>query len=80
MDSERIQRHIKHLLEEVEEEDVGINLFRLHCQCEDELEFFSASDRARVIKIFDRMMKDSEQHKKLLQTVIEHLGEKLNAR
>lgn len=63
----------KVLLQEVEEEDIGISLLLNFYQNEDELCFFSPTDRMRIKKILRTLSEDSYRHKEILMRILESL-------
>lgn len=77
MNSEQLKGLINRVLADVEEEDIGISLLSRHYQNQDELSFFNETDRKTVHQILEKLSKDSEQHKKMLQELVDFLGEKL---
>jgi len=78
MNSEQLHGMINRILADVEEEDVGISLLSRHYQNQDELSLFNEADRKTVYQILEKLSKDSEQHKRMLQELIDFLGEKLH--
>jgi len=78
MNSEKLRSLINTILADVEEEDIGISLLSRHYQNQDELSFFSEADRKTVHQILEKLSQDSEQHKRMLQELVEFLGEKLH--
>jgi len=78
MNSEQLRQMINRILTDVEEEDIGISLLSRHYQNRDELSFFNETDREAVRQILEKLSKDSERHKTMLQDLIEFLGEKLH--
>ncbi|HCM41977.1 MAG TPA: hypothetical protein DIS66_01495 [Candidatus Omnitrophica bacterium] len=78
MNSEQLRQMINRILTDVEEEDIGISLLSRHYQNREELSFFTETDREAVRQILEKLSKDSERHKAMLQDLIEFLGEKLH--
>ena len=78
MKKEEIKEIIERLLQEIEEEDIGISLFTTFFQNEDELRFFKESDREQVLKILRKLSEDSKQHKGILEKIIAELGKKIH--
>ncbi|OGW72756.1 MAG: hypothetical protein A2Y02_02175 [Omnitrophica bacterium GWA2_52_12] len=76
MKKKDIDAMINRLLTEIEEEDVGISLFNTFYQNEDELSFFSDTDRGRVLAILKKLADDSLGHKAMLEKIITALGKK----
>lgn len=76
MTKEKIRAMIDKLLGEIEEEEIGISLFTTHFSNEEELEFFSPTNRETVKKILTRVTEDSGRHKKLLEKIVGLLGAK----
>ena len=74
---EKIKEMIDKLLTEIEEEEVGISLFTTHYRNQEELNFFKSPDKQRVMQIIERITADSNKHKKLLETLVGHLGKKM---
>lgn len=74
MDKQKSKEMIEHLLQEIEEEDIGISLFTTYYQVEEELRFFKEADRERVSLILKKLAEDSRHHKKILSKIIERLG------
>ena len=64
------------LLREIEEEDIGISLFSTFYQDENDLRFFKAEDRERVLKILKKLSEDSRRHKTMLLKIISRFEEK----
>ena len=54
MKKEETKEIINKLLTEIEEEDIGISLFSIFCQSENDLQFFKEEDRVRVLKILKK--------------------------
>lgn len=77
MKKEEIKASIEKLLSEVEEEDIGISLLSFY-QNQEELCFFAEMDRERVLKILEKLSKDSQRHKTILNEVIVKLETKLH--
>ncbi|MCB9799620.1 MAG: hypothetical protein H6757_02540 [Candidatus Omnitrophica bacterium] len=75
MDKPKIKAVISKLLQEIEEEDVGISLLTTHYQEVNELTFFKGKDREKVIRILRQLSEDSREHKKILERIIMLLGE-----
>ncbi len=69
---------IQKILAEVEEEDVGISLLSRQYQNEEELNFFSKEDQEKICLTLERLAQDSERHKKMLQKLVDFLGEQLH--
>jgi len=78
MKKEKINQLIETLLEEMQEEDIGISLFTTHYQDEEELKFFKPPDRDRVGKILKKLSDDSKAHKKILGKIIAYLEQKIS--
>jgi len=76
---EEIKQMIERLIEEMQEEDIGISLFTTHYQDHGELNFFTAPDRERVGAILKKLSEDSKRHKKILEKIINHLERKCHA-
>jgi len=76
MQKKEMKQMIERLLEEMEEEDIGIGLLDLHCQDSGQLKFFSEPDSGHVKKILKKLSDDSKRHKKILERIITHLGKK----
>ena len=74
---EEIKEIMEKLLGEIEEEDIGISLSSTFYQNQEDLLFFKAEDRERILKILKRLSDDSKRHKELLENIINALGEKL---
>lgn len=64
---------IEKLLADIEEEDIGISLFSTFYQNQDELCFFTAEDRDKVLKILKILSDDSRGHKEILGRIIQSL-------
>ena len=79
MKKEEVKEMINRLLQEVEEEDIGISLLSIFHQGVDELEFFKEDDRRRVVEILKKLSEDSRRHKVLIEKIINHLGKKCEA-
>lgn len=77
MKNEEIKEIMEKLLGEIEEEDIGISLFLTFYQNQDDLLFFKAEDRERILKILEKLSDDSKRHKGMLEKIINALGEKL---
>lgn len=75
MKTQDVDAIIARLLDEMEEEDVGISLFTTVYQIDDDLKFFSAADRKRIKGILNRLSDDSHRHKKMLEAIVMALGE-----
>lgn len=71
-----IKETIKRLLQEIEEEDIGISLFSTFYQNEEDLKFFKGEDRQRVLRILKKLSEDSQRHKTILGHVIRNLEKK----
>ncbi len=78
MKKPEIRAIIDQLLQEIEEEDVGISLFTSFYQNKEELHFFKEDDRSRVLKILQKLSDDSRQHKNILERIIGELGRRLH--
>ena len=78
MKKEQIREIIEKLIQEIEEEDIGISLFSTFYQDGDELSFFKAADQERVVKILHKLSEDSKHHKEILEKIISLLGKKLS--
>lgn len=78
MKPEQIRELINSVLQDAEEEEIGISLLSRHYQNQDELSFFSEIDRKTVFQILEKLSKDSERHKKMLEELVDFLGKKLN--
>ena len=74
----QIRALIEKLLSEVEEEDIGISLLSRQYQNQSEMSFFNSGDQEKVIQILEKLSKDSERHKQMLQDLVGFLGEKLD--
>jgi len=74
MPNEKIKEIIGRLLNEIEEEDIGISLFLSCYQDKDELEFFKDQDRETIRKILKRAAEDSQRHKEMIVKIISKLG------
>jgi hypothetical protein len=77
MDKKDIKEFILKLVNEIEEEDIGISLFTTFYRNEDELSFFNSVHRERVLKIFKAVSEDSIRHKKIIKTIIGEMEKKL---
>ncbi|MBI3317082.1 MAG: hypothetical protein HYZ85_03655 [Candidatus Omnitrophica bacterium] len=75
MEKSEITAIIEKLLEEIEEEDIGISLLTTHFQNQEELDFFQKEDKERVIHILEKLAEDSKRHKNILEKIISHLGD-----
>ncbi|MBI3312825.1 MAG: hypothetical protein HYZ83_01130 [Candidatus Omnitrophica bacterium] len=80
MKKEEIKTIIKKLLQEIEEEDIGISLFSTFYQNEEELSFFKEADREHVLKILKKLADDSKRHKTILEHIIRNLEDKAHAK
>lgn len=80
MRKDKVKEIIERLLHEIEEEDIGISLFTICYQNEDELKFFKNEDEEKVCKILKRVSEDSRRHKEILERIITHLGERCLAK
>lgn len=78
MEPGQIRLLINKILADVEEEDIGISLLSRQYRSSQELSLFSAEDQEQILRILERLSKDSERHKQMLQELVEFLGEKLN--
>ena len=78
MKKEETKEIIEKLLQEIEEEDIGISLFTTFFQNEEELRFFKENDREQVLKILQKLSEDSKQHKGILEKIISELGKKIH--
>lgn len=78
MNSDQLRDLINRILTDVEEEDIGISLLSRHYQNQHELSFFNEEDRKIVFQILEKLSKDSEHHKNMLQELVEFLGERLD--
>lgn len=76
MKSQKTKEIIERLLNEIEEEDVGICLFTTSYQNKEELSFFKDQDRKRILEIFKKVSEDSQRHKLMIKKIIAELGEK----
>jgi len=76
MDKNEIKLIVEQLSEEMQEEDIGINLFTRHYREEAELKFFKDSDRVRVEAILERLTDDSYRHKEILKKIVKYLEAK----
>jgi len=74
MQHEKTKEIIDRLMNEIEEEDIGICLFSTCYQNPEELSFFKDQDRERVCKMLQKVSEDSRNHKKILGQVIAELG------
>ena len=77
MEKKEIKTFILKLVSEIEEEDIGISLFATFYQNEEELNFFSPTNRDRVLKVLKVVSEDSARHKKIIETIITEMGKKL---
>lgn len=77
MEKNEIEEVILRLVDEIDEEDVGISLFTTFYQNEDELSFFNTIHRERVLKILKTVSEDSLRHKEIIKTIIGELEKKL---
>lgn len=77
MDKKDIKAFILKLVNEIEEEDIGISLFTTFYRNEDELIFFNPAHRERILKIFKGVSEDSLRHKKMIKTIISEMEKKL---
>lgn len=68
------RRIIEKLLDEMEEEDVGISLFSSQYLDSADLEFFGEKDRQTVIFILKRLTEDSRRHRIMLEHIVEEVG------
>lgn len=78
MEPGQIRLLINKILADVEEEDIGISLLSRQYQNSQELSLFSVEDQDKILRILERLSKDSERHKQMLQELVEFLGEKLH--
>lgn len=78
MDSDKIRALIKNILEDVEEEDVGVSLLSRQYQNREELSLFNEDDRQKVYQVLEKLSTDSERHKRMLYELVDFLGEKLH--
>lgn len=78
MEKGKIRLLINRVLSDVEEEDIGISLLSRQYQNQHELSLFSAEDQDKILKILEKLSKDSERHKQMLQELVEFLGEQLH--
>lgn len=78
MKKPQIKNLIDHLLAELQEEDIGISLFTTHYQNKEELNFFAARDKERVLKILERLSAESVHHKQILREIIDMFTERLD--
>ncbi len=78
MEKGKIRLLINRVLSDVEEEDIGISLLSRQYQNQHELAFFSAEDQDKILKVLEKLSKDSERHKQMLQELVEFLGEQLH--
>ena len=78
MKKAEVREIVEKLLEEVEEEDIGISLISTHYQAGEELDFFVEADRERVGKVLKRLSDDSRRHKQILERIIVLLGKKIH--
>jgi HD-GYP domain-containing protein (c-di-GMP phosphodiesterase class II) len=78
MEKGKIRLLINRVLSDVEEEDIGISLLSRQYQNQHELAFFNAEDQDKILKILEKLSKDSERHKQMLQELVEFLGEQLH--
>lgn len=74
MNKPKIKAIIAKLLEEIEEEDVGISLLTTHYQDVHELSFFQEKDRPHIKQILEKLCQDSKHHKEILERIITLLG------
>lgn len=68
------RRIIEKLLDEMEEEDIGISLFSSQYLDAVDLKFFNEKDRAAVVFILKCLTEDSKRHRVMLEHIIEELG------
>lgn len=80
MKKEEIKETIKKLLQEIEEEDIGISLFSTFYQNEEDLKFFKEGDRKQVLRILKKLSEDSKRHKTILGHVIRNLENKYHGK
>ncbi len=78
MKPEQIRYLIKQILQDVEEEDIGISLLSRQYQNYSEISFFNETDRQTVFQILEKLSQDSERHKKMLLELVNFLGEKID--
>lgn len=78
MKKEEIRGLVDRLLEEIEEEDIGISLFTTFYQNKEELAFFKEDDRDHVLEILKKLSDDSRRHKNILEKIIFRLEKKQN--
>jgi len=78
MKPEQIRELINSVLQDAEEEEIGISLLSRHYQNQSELAFFNEIDRKAVFQILEKLSKDSQRHKQMLDELVDYLGEKLN--
>ncbi len=71
-----IKEIINKLLKEIEEEDVGIGLFSIFSESQEDLEFFKENDRERMLRMLQILSEDSRRHKTILDKIITNLGAK----
>ena len=74
MKKDRAKAVMERLLQEIEEEDIGMSLLATYSGVADELLFFKAEDRARILKILKKLSDDSRRHKKILVQIIDFMG------
>ena len=80
MTTEEIREIIGWLMEEMQEEEIGMRLFTSHYQNDSQLSFFNASARERIGEILFKLSEDSKKHKILLERIILHLERKPHGR
>ena len=78
MEPGQVRLLINRVLADVEEEDIGISLLSRQYQNQHELSLFSAEDQDKIRRILEKLSKDSERHKQMLQDLVEILGEQLH--
>lgn len=77
MDKKNIKEFILRLVNEIEEEDIGLSLFTTFYQDKDDLSFFNPVNRERVLKVLKTVADDSRRHKKMIETIISEMEKKL---
>ncbi len=70
MEKERAGQIIRKLLEEMEEEDVGMSLLTTFSRERSELSFFNVRDEERVLQILEKLSDDSRRHKNILKQIV----------
>ena len=64
----------------LDEEESDLYILTLHYQNHEDLNFFSGSDQVRVRKIFNILIRDTQKHRGMLESMLELMSKTKQAR